>query len=554
MNPTILEFLGKCFGQVRDFWTGLSPRRRIVLVGSAILIFGGIHAFRQHMADRAYRPLYTQLTEEEAGAAVEKLKDLQVPYRLAAGGTTILVPEPHVAEVRIQLASDGLPRYGRLGFELFDENSFGATEFAEHVNFRRALEGELERSIISLSEVERARVHISLPRQSVFLEDERPAKASVILHLRRGSSLSEEQVTAVSFLVASAVEDLDPRKVVIVDTSGRVLARPGPDGDGFSGEQLEYRRKLEKEINRRVTATLEPYVGFDRVRSNTVAEVDWNQGEQTEEVLDPNTVVMTTQRSEENTRPLQQKGVPGTASNLPRAPEAPETTANSASRILETTNFQTSRTVTRLELQRGEIKRLSVAVLVDHRIEVDEQARDLIRVARTPEEMEKFRRLVIAAAGIIEQRGDILTIENLPFTIFEEPPEPPPPPPNPEDELFSLEWVNKYRYHLIAVGVSLVLLTFTVWFAMRIRHRVARMRAEAEAKRQAEEERKQLEATEDEARKHAAEEAKMLQGLRLATLQSSKAQVLKKHLEEMAANESEAFVQLMRSWIHEDDK
>ena len=187
--------------------------------------------------------------------------------------------------------------------------------------------------------------------------------------------------------------------------------------------------------------------------------------------------------------------------------------------------------MTRLELQRGEVKRLSVAVLVDHRIEVDEEARDLIRVARTPEEMEKFRRLVIAAAGIIEQRGDILTIENLPFTIFEEPPEPPPPPPNPEDQLFSLEWVNKYRYHLIAVGVSLVLLTFTVWFAMRIRHRVARMRAEAEAKRQAEEERKQLEATEDEARKHAAEEAKMLQGLRLATLQSSKAQVLKKHLE-----------------------
>ena len=168
--------------------------------------------------------------------------------------------------------------------------------------------------------------------------------------------------------------------------------------------------------------------------------------------------------------------------------------------------------------------------------------------------MEKFRRLVIAAAGIIEQRGDILTIENLPFTIFEDPPEPPPPPPNPEDELFSLEWLNKYRYHLIAVGVSLILLVFTVWFAMRVRRRVARMRAEAEAKRQAEEERKQLEAAEDEARKHAAEEAKMLQGLRLATLQSSKAQVLKKHLEEMASNESEAFVQLMRSWIHEDDK
>ncbi len=182
---------------------------------------------------------------------------------------------------------------------------------------------------------------------------------------------------------------LDPNKVVIVDTAGRVLARPGPDGDGFSGEQLEYRRKLEKDINHRVLATLEPYIGFDRVRSNAVAEVDWNRGEQTEEVLDPNTVVITKQRSEENARPVEAKGVPGTASSLPREPAAPEIAANSASRILETTNFQTSRTVTRLDLERGEVKRLSLAVLIDHRIEVNQEARELVRVARTPEEMEK---------------------------------------------------------------------------------------------------------------------------------------------------------------------
>ena len=361
MNPRVAEFLSKFFGQVLEFWTRLSPRQRIVLLGSAALVFGGLYSFREYMADRAFRPLYTQLTEEEAGAAVERLKELKVPYRLASGGSTILVPEPQLAEARLQLASDGLPRFGRLGFELFDDAGFGATEFAEHVNFRRALEGELERSILSLDAVERVRVHISLPRQSVFLEDEQPAKASLILHLRRGASLSGEQVKGISFLVAGSVEDLDPQKVVIVDTAGRVLARPGPDGDGFSGEQLEYRRKLEKEINHRVLATLEPYIGFDRVRSNAVAEVDWNHGEQTEEILDPNTVVITKQRSQENARPVAEKGVPGTASNLPREPAAPEIAANAASRILETTNFQTSRTVTRLNLERGEVKRLSVA-------------------------------------------------------------------------------------------------------------------------------------------------------------------------------------------------
>ena len=161
---------------------------------------------------------------------------------------------------------------------------------------------------------------------------------------------------------------------------------------------------------------------------------------------------------------------------------------------------------------------------------------------------------MIAAAGIIEERGDVLTIESLPFTIFEEPPEPPPPPPNPEDNIFSLEWLKKYRFHVIAVGIALILAAFTVWFALRIKRRVSRMKSEAEARRRADDERKEIEAAEEQARLHQVEEAKMLKGLRLATLQSSKAQVLKKHLEEMATNEPEAFVQLMRSWIHEDDQ
>ena len=155
--------------------------------------------------------------------------------------------------MRLQLASDGLPRHGRLGFELFDESSFGATEFAEHVNFRRALEGELERSILSLAEVERARVHISLPKKSVFLNREQPAKASVILQLRRGAGLSREKVDAIGFLVSSAVEGLDPQRVVIVDTAGAVLARPRPEGEGFTDEQLEYQRKVERGIQTRIS-------------------------------------------------------------------------------------------------------------------------------------------------------------------------------------------------------------------------------------------------------------------------------------------------------------
>ncbi len=554
MIERLAAFLTNNGQQLAAFWSGLTVRRRIILVTSGLLVFAGVLSFRSMMADRAYRPLYTDLTDQEAGAAVVRLKELQVPYKLAGGGHTILVPEPRLAEVRLQLATDGLPQSGRVGFELFDGSNFGATEFAEHVNFRRALEGELERSVLSLSEVERARVHISLPKKSVFLEHQQAAKASVVLQLRRGKSLSKEQVDAISFLVASAVEGLKAKKVVVIDTNGSVLARPRPDSDGFTDEQLEYQRRIEREIGSRILATLEPYIGFDRVRSSVAVECDWNAGEQTEEILDPETVVMTSQRSQESAQPLKEGGVPGTASNLPRQPEPAVTEATGATRVLETTNYQTSRTVTRMSLERGEVKRLSVAVLVDHQLEVDEEARKLIRVPRTDEEMKKFRQLVVAAAGIIEERGDVLTIESLPFTIFEEPLEPPPPPPNPEDNIFSLEWLDKYRYHVIAVGIALVLAAFTVWFALRIKKRVTQMKAEAEAKRKADGERKEIEAAEEKARVQQAEEAKMLTGLRLATLQSSKGQVLKKHLEEMASNEPESFVQLMRSWIHEDDK
>ena len=540
--------------QVAGLFQGFTWQRKIALLVLGALVFGGISAFRWVMLEWAFRPLYADLSQEEAGAAVARLKELQVPYKLAAGGQTILVPEPKLAEVRLQLASDGLPRQGRLGFELFDESSFGATEFAEHVNFRRALEGELERSVLSLAEVERARVHISLPQKSVFLNREQPAKASVVLQLRRGAGLGREKVEAIGFLVSSAVEGLDPQRVVIVDTAGTVLARPRPEGEGFTDEQLEYQRKIERRIQNNIVATLEPYVGFDKVRVAVAAECDWNGGEETKEVLDPNTIVITTQKSEDTTQPIQESGVPGTASNLPRQPAQPRSGAVASSRKVETTNFQTSRTVTRTDLERGEIQRLSVAVLVDHIVELDEEAGKLIRKPRTPEEMDIFRQLVVAAAGIREERGDVLTIQALPFTIFEEPPVPPPPPAPPEEELFSPEWIKKFRYYLIAGAAVILVVMISGWLLVRLKRKVATIKAEAEARRAAAEAQREIEAAEQEARQKEVEEARMLKGLRQATLQSSKAQVLKKHLEETAAKDPEAFVQLMRSWIHENDK
>ena len=549
----IVAVLSQFRDRFLESWNGVSLKRRIILVTSAVLIFAGIWSFRSYMAERAYRPLYTDLTPEEAGTTVDRLKELEIPYKLVARGSTIMVPEQQLDDARLKLATEQLPRSGRQGFEIFDQSSFGATEFAEQVNFRRALEGELERTIQSLDEVDRARVHISLPRRSVFLDYEQLAKASVVLQLKRSAELPKERVDAVTYLVASAVEGLDSSKVVIVDTRGRILAKPRPDGQAFSAEQLEYRQRIESQVEKKILATLEPYIGFDRSRANVIAEVDWNAGEQTEEIYDPNTVVMSTQRSEELSQPTQQGGVPGTAANLPRQPATPQVGATGHSRTLETTNYKTSRTVTSMKIERGEVKRLSVAVLIDQVIEWDESADKLVRRPRQDEEMASLRELVAAAGGINEQRGDTLTIENLPFTIFELPVEPPPEPEQ-EPTAVWLDWIKENRYDLIGSGAVIVVLTvvFLWWNRRRTKRKAIRARKEAELR--AEQARRELEAAEEAKQLKEAEEAKLLQGLRNTTLGTSRAQVLKKHLEQTAANDPDAFVQLLRSWIHEDDE
>jgi flagellar M-ring protein FliF len=436
-----LRFL---FGPLLDFWATLGRRHRLNFIAFTLLVFGALWGIRWYLTESSYSPLYTDLSDQEAGASVERLRQMEVPFRLAANGGTILVPESRLAELRLQLATEGLPKSGRLGFELFDQTSFGATEFAEQVNFRRALEGELERSVLSLDRVERARVHISLPKRSVFLDYDQPAKASVVLQLRPGAELTPQQTDGITHLVASAVEGLDPGNVVLVDTRGRLLARPHSGSEAMTGEQLEYRRRIEQQLQSKIEATLEPFVGFDKVRVNAAAEIDWSQGEHTEEVIDPNTVVMSTQKLQETAGPPNQSGAPGTASNLPRQPLAPGIGGVVNSRVTETTNYQTSRTVTRMELEKGAVKRLSIAVLVDSKSSLDD-AGNIVRQPRAQEEMQVLRELAVAAGGIVEQRGDRLTLESLPFTIFDPLPETPVSAGPPGWLEFALEMFEKYR-------------------------------------------------------------------------------------------------------------
>jgi flagellar M-ring protein FliF len=545
--------LRRLLEQIGEFWTALNQRGRVTLFVAAALVMSLIGAFVWRSNVHDFRSLYSGLNTQEAGMIVARLETMEVPYRLESNGTTILVPQIELDRVRLQLATEGLPESGRLGFEIFDQANFGATEFAERVNFQRALEGELERTISSLAEVAQARAHITLPERSVFLERDEPAKASIVVRLHNGHELSKEQTRAISYLVASAVEGLSPDGVVVMDQTGRLFTARFGGSEDLSERQLEFRRSVERDAASRILATLEPRLGPGGVRANVAVEVDWNSGEQTEELVDPNTVVMNRQVTRESALDGPPAGSPGTASNLPRTPAAPENGRFGTERSSETTNFQSSRTVTRRTLERGEIQRMSIAVLVDHQVYLDEAQGQLARRPRDAAELETVRSLVIAASGARLDRGDTVTVESLPFSMLEPGPLAPEPALDPADELLSPEWFRKNRAPILlgalGVGLSIGLVVFIKRQRAGAQIRVARQRA-----LETERERKQLEeaATGERARRRA-EEDRMLKGLKISSEQTGKTVVLRRHLEEVASESPERFASLVRTWMREDD-
>ncbi len=237
--------------QLQTLVTGLSWVQRISIVAAALAVVGGIAALTHYRNEGDFRPLYTAMAPEDGAPVVQKLRESGVDYRLADGGATVLVPSARLAESRLTLAGAGLPKSGRVGFELFDKTNFGATELVEHINYQRALEGELERSVMSMAEVIQARVHLSLPKESVFLDQQQPAKASVMVKLRPGARISPQNVVAVTNLVASAVQGLTPEAVALLDVDGNLLSRPkrvSNDDSQITSESLEVRQQIERDL------------------------------------------------------------------------------------------------------------------------------------------------------------------------------------------------------------------------------------------------------------------------------------------------------------------
>lgn len=402
----------------------LTPGQIATLAGVFVAVVGVTAGTAYWINAPTYSLLYSDLDPESAGAVTTRLKNAKVPYVLDAGGTAIRVPDEQLDELRLDMASQGLPTTGRVGFEVFDRTAFGTTEFLEQVNFRRGLEGELARTISTIGEVASARVHIALAKDSLFSNDAQPAKASVVLKLRNNKPLAASTVAGIAGLVAASVESLRPESVVILDTFGRPLSQAAAeDEEAAPGLPLERQQKLERDLSAKVVALLEPVVGPGQVRVNVSARLNGNSEEQTEERWDPTTVVRSRQATSDAGGGSAPFGVAGTRANavpaLNQTPRAP-TVAPSvvAGRSTEIVNYEVNKLTRHTIAPRGQLARLSVAVIVDDERTVTKDGEGKPQPAnkpRSPQELERFQRLVAAAVGADPARGDLVTVENIAF-------------------------------------------------------------------------------------------------------------------------------------------
>ncbi len=407
----------------------LTISQKLSLLTLGTVIFFGIWAFVYLFNQDHYQLLVSDLDADDVSSVVEKLKQTGVPYELGPGGRSVLVLPQDLNEARIDLASQGLPENGRIGFEIFDENNWSMSEFTEQVNYLRALQGELEKTILGLSEISHVRVHLVLGKDSLFTEEKQPATASVIIRLRPGSNLTSNRIAGITNLMAFAVEGLEVQNVTVVDDKGNVLSHSPSDGE-IADMQVDLRTRIEQELSQKVISTLEPLVGKEKVRATASVLLDHRETEQTEEIFDPQgTVILSQQRTQDSlsdTSPT--GGVPGTTSN--QEGDAEQEIAREAGserfRTTELVNYEISKTVRHVTTPRGMIERISLAVVVDDVVETstDEDGESVQTTRpRSAEEMEQFRKVVSAVVGFDEERGDTLTVENISFQeIVEEPP------------------------------------------------------------------------------------------------------------------------------------
>lgn len=420
------DLMAQLGDQIREILVGMSASRRIAIVLFVGVVISSLVGLMIWTGQPEYRVLYTGLSQSDAGMVVTRLREQRIPYEYDEASGVVKVPAEKIHETRLALAEENLPTGGGLGFEIFDRSSLGVTNFVQKVNFLRALQGELARTISQLRTVESARVHIVMPDKSLFSDEKREPSASVVVSLAGGGLLPKRQVSSIVHLVARAVEGLDSKNVTVVDTRGNILAggQGENESDILSASQQEFEVSLERRLERRIETMLAKVVGPGRSVARVDVDLNMRRVERTREVFDPEKQVERSVRrvKESNESGLTSSGgVPGIQSNVPESERAGDARVSGgrdsrkSSRVSETVNFEIDKTIERVVEPVGEIQRISAAVMVDGTYTGGPDAATRKFQPRSPAEIENFTQLVSAAIGLNQQRGDTVKIVSVPF-------------------------------------------------------------------------------------------------------------------------------------------
>lgn len=455
--------LGQARSKMQEALSRLNNTQKVLgMVGIAAIIalLAGMFLWNK---EPAYKVLFSNLSGQDGGAIIASLEQMNIPYQFSEGSGAILVPAARVHDARLRLATQGLPRGGSVGFELLDNQKFGISQFGENVNYQRALEGELARTIQTIATVQGVRVHLAIPKPSVFVREEQKPSASILLTLHPGRSLEASQVAGITHLVASSVPQLPPANVTLLDQNGNMLSKDKDKLD-LDPTQLRYVKEIESNIIKRVEDILLPIAGTGNYRVQVAADVDFSHTEQTSEdyrpnVTPPDVVIRSQQTSEQASVSSPPQGVPGALSNQPPVPATapitnpqvpdPNSTANGPrttgpgrvdaaglnapvlgagqplnTRKDQTTNYEVSKKITHIKAALGTVKRLTVAVVVNNRKDVGKDGKAVTR-ALNETELKQINDLVREAMGYSKDRGDSLSVANAPFSAVEKPEEPP---------------------------------------------------------------------------------------------------------------------------------
>lgn len=449
-----MEYLKRVLAHFSEIVRRMSVSQVVMLMAIVVGLIVGVVTVAGWLGHVTYQPLYSNLDPAEAADVTRYLADHGISYRLSSGGTTIEVPDGDVYEARLALAAEGLPSSGSVGYSIFDESNIGMTDFLQKLNYRRALEGELARTISALNEVQAARVHIVIPEERLFTEQQKEATASVVLKLRHASGLSKAQTDGITHLVASSVEGLKPGNITIVDYNGNLLSanNAGDELAMMSASQIEMTRQVEHDLERKAQSMLDGVLGPGKGIVRVTAELNFQQYARTSENFDPNMVAIVSEQRTEGTNTASKKGSDNAED---RQDDRSEVTV---------TNYEVSKTVESVQNAVGNVKRLSIAVLLDgnyRMLENPEGVEEMVYEPRPQEEIDRLAAIVKNAVGFSSERNDQMEIVNIAFdkTYLTE-----------QQKLLDQQYTRDFYYNIVKkVLLAAVILALAFYLRKRLK-------------------------------------------------------------------------------------